>query len=187
MIHNISASFLANYINFNGKHKLTVAEMFKRLSLEMGGDGSTITRKQLNEYIAKAESGSIKISKQKLSALKQIQKNWDTISKGEDSISAGSMKGFEMLLAATMMDSFEVVGDSEDSKDSSDSKSDAYKLLLKNLGLSDIKDATNSDLSTHLNTLLADDSNDDAIGDAIDSLINLMAGRSTAPNVSVEG
>lgn len=181
MIYNISSSFLQNYVNFHGKTKLTVEEMFKRLSLEMGGDGSSITKKQLDSYIDKADSGSISVSKQKLSALKQIQKNWDTISKGEDAITAENMKDFVMLLVATMTDSFEVVDNTE-----ANNPNDIYEYLLESMGITDLDEATNADLSNQLNTLLSSDSSDDAIGDAIDSIINIMAARESAPNMSIE-
>ena len=185
MIHNISAGFIETYINFLGKEKLTTGEMFKRLSLEMGGDGSTITKKQLNDYIDKASSGSIKLGKQKLSALKALQKDWDTISQGKDSISVGDMKGFELLLAATLTDM--ETGDKDSENSTANSADDLHALLLKNLGLTNIKDATKSDLSAHLNTLLSNNSNDDDIADAIDSLINLKANSDNSSTVEVTG
>ena len=181
MIYNISPSFLQNYVNFHGKRQVTLDEMFKRLSLEMGGDGSSITKKQLDSYIDKADSGSIKVSKGKLSALKQIQKNWDTISKGEDSITFANMKDFATLLAMTASDSFEIVDSTP-----SNNPNDVYATLLESMGISGLDKASNADLSNHLNTLLSSSSNDEAIGDAIDSIINILASRENAPNVSVE-
>lgn len=186
MIHNISAGFIETYINFLGKKKITTDEMFKRLSLEMGGDGNTITKKQLDDYIDKADSGSIKLNKHKLSALKTIQKDWSNISQGKDSISVGDMKGFELLLAATMAD-IETGDSNSQTETATTSESDLQALLLKNLGLTDIKDATKSALSTHLNTLLSDDSNDDDIADAIDSLINLKASGDNSSTIEVKG
>lgn len=182
-ITNINPGFLQSYINFNSKTKLTIDEMFKRLSLEMGGDGKTITKDQLDSYIDKAEEHSIKISRQKLLALKQMQKNWDIISKGEDSISAGNLEGQEALLAATMADGFESV---EIPDDLNSKVSEIHKYLLENLGISNIKNASDSQLNSYLQTLLSDDSDDDAIGDAIDSLINLMAKRGISSNVNFE-
>lgn len=182
-ISNINPGFLQSYVNFHSKTKLTIEEMFKHLSIEMGGDGKTITKSQLDDYIEKAESHSVKISKQKLSALKQIQKNWDTISKGEDSISAGNMEGCETLLAAAIADGFETI---EVSDAANNAVSEIYKYLLENLGISDLKDASDSDLNSYLQTLLSEDSDDDAIGDAIDSLINLMAKRGIPSNVELE-
>lgn len=182
-ISNINPGFLQSYINFHSKVKLTIDEMFKRLSIEMGGDGKTITKSQLDSYIEKAESHSIKISREKFTALKQIQKNWDAISKGEDSISAGDMEGYEAFLASAMADGFESI---EISDNSNSKVSEIYKYLLKNLGISDLKNASDSELNSYLQTLLSEDSDDDAIGDAIDSLINLMAQRGISSNVNLE-
>ena len=36
--------------------------MFQMLSIELGGDGETITKKQLDNYIKSAQDGKIKIS-----------------------------------------------------------------------------------------------------------------------------
>lgn len=182
-ICNINSGFLQSYISFHSKAKLTADEMFKHLSIEMGGDGKTIIKSQLDSYIDKAESGSIKIGKQKLSTLKQIQKNWDTISKGEDSISVSNMDGREMLLASAMVDGFESIDIADEQNNFI---SDIHKYLLENLGISDLKKASNADLNSYLNTLLSDDSDDDAIGDAIDSLINLMAKHGISSNVNLE-
>ena len=180
MIHNISAGFIETYINFLGKEKLTTGEMFKRLSLEMGGDGKTITKKQLDEYIAKAESGDIKVGKKKLSALKQIQKNWDTISGGKDNITAGDMKDYSALLMATMTDAFSTT-ETDDS-----TQQNPYEVLLKSLGITDINDAKNSELKSYLNTLLSDESDDATITDTIDSIMNLMATRETNSTISAD-
>lgn len=182
-VSNINPGFLQSYINFHSKVKLTIDEMFKRLSLEMGGDGKTITKSQLDSYIEKAEKHSIKISRKKLLALKQIQKNWGTLSKGEDSINTGNLEGHEALLAATMADGFESV---EISDNLNSKVSEIYKYLFENLGISDLKDTPDSELNSYLQALLSEDSDDDAIGDAIDSLINLMAERGISSNVDLE-
>lgn len=183
MIYNINPAFLLAYQSVQGKEKLTTEEMFRRLSVEMGGDGTTITKKQLDSYLEKAKSGDVKLSRQKLSALMQMQKNWDTISKGKDSITAADMKGYEVLLMATMVESFTA----EDEADGIDDfKSELQNLLLKNTGLSDIKDASDSQIKNYLNTLLSDTSDDDTIGEAIDSLINVIADRQNVSTVEAE-
>lgn len=181
-ICNITPGFLLSYVNVFSKQDIKPEDIFKQLSLEMGGDGKTITKDQLDNYIGKAESGDISITKQKLHALKQIQKNWDTISNGEDSIDYGDMDKYKTLLFATLGGGFEV---SED-PNAQDNPLDIYDLLMNNLGISNLNDATHSELNNHLQTLLSKDSDDEQIGDAIDSLINLMASKTNDSSVSVE-
>lgn len=181
-ICNITPGFLLSYIDVFSKQDIKPDDIFKQLSLEMGGDGKTITKDQLDNYIGKAESGDISITKQKLHALKQIQKNWDTISNGEDSIDYGDMEKYKSLLFATLGGGFEV---SED-PNTKENSPDLYNLLMENLGISKIDDATNSQLNDYLQTLLSKDSNDEEIGDAIDSLINIMANRTNDSSVNVE-
>lgn len=182
MVSNISAGMILGHILTHGKHKVTLEEMFKRLSFEMGGDGKTITKKQLDEYVSKAESGNIKISKAKLKALKQLQAKWDDISKGKDSISFSDMKGFPLMLVSIYVSGFE---DSED-EDKKDSKKDDFKEYVK-LAL-EINDNSldKSALESKLKSLLADKSNDDSNGDLIDTLTNLIAASDAKANTTVE-
>lgn len=193
VIGNVNPEFLLTYINFGHKKKMSPEELFKRLSFEMGGDGKTITKKQLDDYIAKADSKKIKISKERLKALKQLQKNWDTISKGRDYITYENLANYGTLLASAAIDRMEI--DDESTDDSSDSDdlqaknnplSKINKDMLKSLGLINMDDAKKADLHSYLQTLLAKDSNDDEIGNAIDSIINLIAKQSNPSSVEVE-
>lgn len=181
-ICNISPGFLLNYVNVFSKQEIKPEDIFKQLSYEMGGDGTKITKDQLDNYLSKAESGDISITKEKLHALKQIQKNWDTISNGEDSIDYGDMGKYKNLLFATLGGGFEV---SEDT-DIETNPIDICGLLKANLGISDLDKATNEQLNNHLKILLSKDSNDDEIGDTIDTLINLMADKDNKSSISKE-
>lgn len=181
-ICNITPGFLLSYIEVFSKQDIKPEDIFKRLSLEMGGDGSTITKSQLDNYISKAKSGEISITKEKLHALMQIQKNWDTISNGEDSIDYGDMEKYKSLLFATMGGGFEV---SEDT-DIEENPIDICKFLKANLGISDLDKATSEELNNHLKTLLSETSSDDEIGDTIDSIINLMADKTNESSVNLE-
>ena len=174
-IQNISAGFIESYINFHGKKKMTPAEMFKRLSLEMGGDGNTITKDQLNNYIDKADSGSIKVGEPKLTALKMIQKNWDTISGGKDNITLGDMKDYTSLLAMAMVDTSQTVDDSENSDDQS---TDNTKIADK---------ATIEELITALKSALSDITKDEFNSDLVAKLTNQIADNNPTSTIQVEG
>ncbi len=183
-IYNISPGFLQAYLTSQDKSKLTPEEIFKRLSFEMGGDGKTITRKQLDDYIDKADSGLIKIDKNRLLALKRIQKNWDKISKGEDSIIYDDMKNYTALLLATVNGSFtatEIDGSKSFSED------DIYDYLVDYLDLSSKEEITESDLASYLNELIANssDENDSNI-ELIAAVTNLIAANSSKSTVDTE-
>lgn len=181
-ICNITPGFLLSYIEVFSKPDISPEDIFKQLSMEMGGDGKTITKKQLDDYISKANAGEVNITKQKLHALKQIQKNWDTISNGEDSIDYGDMEKYKSLLFATMGGGFEVSEDTE----IEENPIDICNFLKANLGISDLDNATSEELNNHLKTLLLKTSSDDEIGDTIDSIINLMADKTNESSVNLE-
>ena len=153
-IYNISPGFLVTYMSYNGKKDISMEEVFKRLSLEMGGDGEKITKEQLDEYIEKAESGDIQVDEAKLDALTRIQENWDTISKGEDFIIYDNFKDNPTLLAATLAGNFTAT----EIEDSNSSMKDAiYDYLVDYLNLSDKEEISESDLTAYLDELIEDE------------------------------
>lgn len=193
-INGISATLIENYINFNSKDKITTDDMFKQLSIAMGGDGSKITKDQLNNYIEDAESGSNKISDSQLNALKEIQSNWDTISGGKDSITASDMKDYsKLLLSAVFNDNTSSSSSSSASSSAETSKIDTtstssattktsptdqvYSYLIQSAGLSSSSEISKTDLTNYLNDLLkgTKDTNDDANSNTIDLLTILIA------------
>lgn len=188
-IYNISPGFLITYSQYQGKDKLNMEEVFKQLSFEMGGDGGSITKDQLNNYISKADSGDIQVDHSKLSALKIIQKNWDTISKGDNSISYDDMKGYSSLLAATLSGNFTKT-EIDDSKSSM--KDAIFDYLVDDLGLSSKNEIKKSDLSDYLNKIIANTSNinsvdsNEADNELIGALTNLIATFSSNSTVEAQ-
>lgn len=193
-IYNISPGFLITYSTYQGKDKLNMEDVFKQLSFEMGGDGSSITKDQLNNYISKADSGDIQVDHSKLSALKIIQKNWDTISKGDNSISYDDMKDYSSLLAATLNGDFTKT-EIDDSKSSM--KDAIFDYLVDDLGLSSKDEVKKSDLSNYLNKIIANTSNinstetnsvdsNEADNELIGALTNLIATFSTNSTVEAQ-
>lgn len=183
-IYNVSAGFLQICENFSGSKKLSSEEIFKRLSLEMGGDGNSITKDQIDNYIDKADSGRIKVDRAKLQALKKIQENWDSISNGDDEITYDEISnqvGF--LLATVTSDVIQVIPNSSEK----DSKVDAiYDYLIDYLGLSSKNDVKESDLTSYLNDIIAGVSNeDDSDSELIGTLINLIDSSASKSTVEV--
>lgn len=180
-IYNVSPGFLVAYSTYQGKSKIKSEDIFKSLSLEMGGDGKTITKKQLDDYISKAESGNTNIDKSKLKALKNIQKHWDTIANGDDTLTYDEMKKYEHLLLATVIGDFTKTEIEDDESSTEDA---IYDYLTDYLGLNEI---TKSDLTNYLNDLMANSSKDDSSNNnLIDTLTNMIADFTPVSTIETE-
>lgn len=172
-IYSMSPGFLLAYKEAFNKGKVDMEEVFKNLSFEMGGDGNSITKKQLDDYISKADNGVVKLDKTRLAALKRIQKHWETISSDGDSITYSDFKNCMVLLAATMDGNFEVT-EIEDKKNSI--REDLYNYLTDFFDLESVKDVKKSHLESFLNELLSNDSSqNDNSDDFIAEIVNIIA------------
>lgn len=68
-------------------------DIFAKLSDAVGGDGKTITKDELESYIKQVESDTTgKYDKGSLGFLTQLDKNWDNISGGSDSITESDLE-----------------------------------------------------------------------------------------------
>lgn len=185
-IYNISAGFLQICENYLGKKKLSSEDIFKRLSYEMGGDGKTITKKQLDDYISKAEKGSIEVDSNRLNALKKIRQNWDNISKGKDSINYEDMKGHEALLFATVVGTFtkKVIDDEQQSK----IVNEVYDILKKHYQVSDDNEIKKEDLVKYLNNIISKstEEEDDTNSEIVGTLVNIISSFDQKKSVDVE-
>lgn len=88
MINGISSGQMLKLQNFSGGRKLTTEKMFGMISIQLGGDGKTITRNQLQQYIQKADDGLINCSSKQLKAFKLLDDNWKDLFGDSDSITA---------------------------------------------------------------------------------------------------
>lgn len=190
MVSSLSASFLANYEKYvsSNPNKLTAAEMFKSVSELVGGNGSTITKDELNSYISSAEENSGSGSSSVLSGLKTLQLNWDTISGGKDSISASNMSDYTPLLASIFSSSIVSNASTSATTDTStevSSTDKAYTTLIEGA----VSKSTKSDLTSLLKTLLIENSNENDNSNDIDKITSLLAafnGTSSTDDTTVE-
>ena len=88
MINGISSGQMLKLQNFSGGRKLTTEKMFGMISIQLGGDGKTITRNQLQQYIQKADNGLINCAYKQLKAFKLLDDNWKDLFGDSDSITA---------------------------------------------------------------------------------------------------
>lgn len=88
MINGISSGQILKLQNFSGGRKLTTEKMFGMISIQLGGDGKTITRNQLQQYIQKADNGLINCASKQLKAFKLLDDNWKDLFGDSDSITA---------------------------------------------------------------------------------------------------
>lgn len=183
-ISNISSGMILASENIRASKKMSADEMFKILSVMMGGDGKTITKKQLDDYIDKAASGSIKISDSGMKALKSIQANWDDIA-GDGPLTSAMLKDYTALLTTA----FAAVITAETSGEKTASQApeqtanpniiediNSY-LMNAALNFSTEEGSETSGLQSMLKTLLGGttDENDDTNANLIASITNLIA------------
>lgn len=188
MVSGVSAEMILAFKKFSGKKKATLQEMFKSLSVEMGGDGNSITKSQLSSYIQKAESGAAKISPTRLQALKKMLANWDNISQDGDNVTFADMQKMPMLLFDAAVGDFNDSDKTNKTDETESEKFDIEAYLKDALNIPDEQKITKPDIESHLRTLLADTSADTPpeTSNLIDSVVNVLANFDNAPTVTAE-
>lgn len=182
------SNLLTSYLDSTLNADLDTKTIFKKLSIDMGGDGKSITKDQLDSYISNAENGTVSISDNELKALKTMQSKWDTISKGSDSITYSNMSGFKDIL--TSMDSPD---DTSNQVDLSTLQTSSYiedvDDYLVNAALSSsISSNSVADATSMLKSLLTGttDENDDSNANLIATLTNIIANSKSTSTVETE-
>lgn len=168
-ISTLSTDFIQNYSKYvtgASANKVSTEDMFKKLSEQMGGDGKTITKDELDSYIENADED---MSSTKLDALKSLQSNWDTISNGEDSITFSDVKDS----GSTNLLGLAYTSDVVSSLKASESTTSDVLGSLVNSALNGT--STQSDVSSYLTTLLSENSATNDNSDEIDAVVNLLA------------
>lgn len=88
MINGVSSGEILKLQNFGGTRKLTTDKIFGMISIQLGGDGRSISRENLKQYIQKADDGLINCSEKQLKAFKLLDENWKDLFGDTDSITA---------------------------------------------------------------------------------------------------
>jgi len=139
-------------------------EMFGKLTNDLGGDGQTITKDQLDSYIEKLESSdSGNEDKGKLGFLKQLQSNWDKVSGGSDGITAENLK--------TGMDYLKPPSKGEGGGGAPPSASNVFSDLLKNID-SDDDEISKSELEEYLEKLQENGDDNSKEAKLVSNMIN---------------
>lgn len=166
---------LGRYFNSASGEDLNAKDIFTKLSIDLGGDGKTITKKQLDSYIKNAENKKISVPDEELESLKEIQDNWSTIADGGDSISYSNINyaGYEDALLSMAPDKTTI----DLSDEAASFTNDINKYLMDSALGSSTKNSSESGYKSLLKTLLTGttDENDDANANLIDKLTNLIA------------
>lgn len=110
---------------------MSAEDMFAKLTKELGGDGKTITKSQLESYIKTVQSDTTgKYDKGALGFLTQLDNNWNKISGGSDSITSSDLKSGMSYLAPP-------TSSSTDISKSYSSLSDLYAAIADEVGADD--------------------------------------------------
>lgn len=179
---------LGRYFNSVPSEKANPKDIFRSLSLDVGGDGKTITKDQLDKYIDKAEDGKINLPDKELSALQKIQDNWSKVADGGDKITYAnvSASGYTDTLKSMAPDSESKTKDL--SSDFQDSKTKINNMLMSSALGTSAKSSSSSSYSSMLKTLLSGttDENDDSNAELIATLTNLIADSKSNSTTEVE-
>lgn len=148
MVSNIGSGLILNYVNYLSKKNLSLEDMFKQFSASLGGDGNTIKKKDIEDYIKKAERGEVKVSAQKLKYLKMVRDNWERYFKDKDSISYEDFKNNVGLFVGIIAEDTKVEEKEEDKKKEKDyqikqkdkNDKDDEKLEIFNKYIEELKD-----------------------------------------------
>lgn len=191
-INGISKNnLLGNYLNSTSNKNLNAKEIFKELSIDVGGDGKTITKKQLDSYVEKvteakaSKTDTTTVSDEELAGLKTLQKNWDKIADGGDKISFSNVSAAGFKSALTEMDSADKKVDMSQFKVTTKQDIDDY---LMNSALSfSVKDSETGAKSM-LKRLLtgSTDENDDFNANTIAKLTNMIESYKTKSTIEEE-
>lgn len=94
MVESISSGLMVSMQNFGGSKKLDSVRMFAHISATVGGDGRTIKREQLQNFISNVEQGTsaIKISQKQLKAYKQLDTYWNHLFDDKEEITAADFE-----------------------------------------------------------------------------------------------
>lgn len=175
----LSNTSLQRYLKSTDASEMDEKTIFSKISMDMGGDGKSITKNQLDSYITSAKKGEVSISKDELESLKTLQEDWDDIA-GED---AESMTYYSVSKSGSDALSSLIPDEEESSSDlrkvTADYTIAAYSKVVNAAfgGLSPGNTESKSGLSSLLNTLLSGntDEYDDANANLIANLTNLLA------------
>lgn len=187
-ISGLSSGLINSYEQFKSyKSELTTENMFQMLSLQVDGDGDTITKKQLDTYIESAEDGTIDISDKELDALKTIQEDWTKISGGKDSITFKDMEDKPNLLLKAVTGGISSNIADKLKVDSAIDDVDQY-LIDAALNTSFEKDSSGSGVNSLLQTLLTGKTaeEDDNNANLIAKLINIISDFESQSTVETE-
>lgn len=191
-INGISKNnLLGNYLNSTSNKNLNAKEIFKELSIDVGGDGKTITKKQLDSYIEKvteakaSKTDTTTVSDEELNGLKTLQKNWDKAADGGDKITFSSVSAAGFKSTLTGMDSADKKVDT--SKFTVTSKQDIDNYLMNSALSFSVKDSE-TDAKSMLKRLLtgSTDENDDFNANTIAKLTNMIESYKTKSTIEEE-
>jgi len=212
---SLTNTLLKNYLDETSSDMVRSDKIFENMSIDMGGDSTSITKDQLDTYIKNAQDGTVNISDKQLSALTELQTNWNDITfNSSNSISYADIDnaGYSSTLLSIVPDASDtsslddlqslaneatisayssiVKSAIEGLTGNSSSSSNNYNGLINSaLGVkSNDSSSTLSKLSDLLDTLLGGttDENDDTNANAIDTLTNLIAKYKDPSTVDVE-
>lgn len=180
---------LQRYLEDTTPEKANAKTIFSKLSIDVGGDGKTITKDQLDTYISKAESGKINLSDSVTKSLKDISKNWTAIADGAQNITYERVSAVGKKNTLTSMVALPTSSTTDYKKMAQDATAEAYsKVVNAALGGLSSKDEKSSGIDALLKNLLSGttDEEDDSNAELVSALTNIVAMRSKSYTFETE-
>jgi len=180
---------LSRYLDSTPSEDIDAKKIFEKLSIDLGGDGKSITKDQLDSYVSSAKDGTIVISDEELNSLKELQDNWEEISEGADSVNFYDVNatGYkDTLLSMAPEDNAEKVDFKSIARDAT-AQALAY-IADSALSFSPNGSSSKASPTSLLQTLLTGntDEYDDSNADLIATLTNIIANSKKTSTIEAE-
>jgi len=176
MVNGISSSQSStSTAMLQGMSRKSPEEMFKQLSTDAGGDGTSITKDQLQTYIDKLKSEG-----KDAKPLDDILSNFDTISNGSDSITSSDID--TAMKNGTLKPPEKPDSESNTSTTNSTATSSSVSTSSTSTSSSSSNTPTTQQLKSYLNELRADGYSGSDIASKIQNTIN---GQTVTPALTV--
>ena len=184
MISNITSGMMLNMYRYGSPSKqVDNRQVFASVSIMVGGDGTSISKSQLKNYIDKASMGAVKISRPQLQALKTMYSSWnDLFGEDTDTISVNDLEKAPQLFYQVAISSNEENDNEKFLRELSEKAEKYKKEFAEKLNGNEDKTPTVEQLHEYLKELINMDKNDEK-AEEIAYVINIMEDMKNPQNV----
>lgn len=184
MITTITSGMMLNMYRYGSPTKqVDQRQVFASVSIMVGGDGTSISKSQLKNYIDKASMGAVKISRTQLQALKSMYSQWDNVfGKDTDAVTFDDFEKAPQLFYQAAMSSNEEDDNEKFLREICEKAKKVKEELAKKINKDEDKAPTVEQLHEYLKELINTDKEDDN-AEEIAYVINIIEDMKNPQNV----